>query len=48
MTLGGYRYFPVSVILIPVDVVVGLDVASDDLPPPQPAATRARQDAATR
>jgi hypothetical protein len=48
MTLGGYRYFPVSVILIPVDVVVGLEVVADDLPPPHPAATRARQDAATR
>jgi hypothetical protein len=38
----------VSVILMPVDVVVGPDVVADDLPPPHPAATRTRQDAATR
>jgi hypothetical protein len=37
----------VSVILVPVDVVVGLEVVADDWRPPHPAATRARQDAAT-
>jgi len=47
MTWGGYRYFPVSVTLVPVVAVVGLDVVADGLPP-HPAATRARQDAATR
>jgi hypothetical protein len=38
----------VTVILMPLDVVVGPDVVADDLPPPHPVATRATQDAATR
>jgi hypothetical protein len=33
---------------MPVDVVVRPDVVADDLPPPHPAAMRARQSAATR